>query len=206
MLFIFQRYSYTALISQPHLIPEMRRRTRRKICIGSSKLCILLRPESQLKQAAVKEEAVSHPCLVIRLAIQLCALDVNVAVSGIKVDVANGRRLGGSRVSEVDLWEEWWDDEVDVLSAHGVQAQHGKGREAAHGTRVIVSWKTGGGVVEGAGDVSVQVFCGETWSSGVVEYIDKEIGLFITNVKQAWSVVHKLKTTHKSVWTTECCD
>lgn len=62
------------------------------------------------------------PILSVRLSIQLRALDVDVLVVGVEVDVANRGFFAGELVGEGNFFEEGRDDEVDVLAGVGKDA------------------------------------------------------------------------------------
>lgn len=63
-----------------------------------------------------------YPILSIRLSIQLRALDVDILVLGVEVDVADGGSLAGELVGEGDFFEEGRGDEIDVLARVGKDA------------------------------------------------------------------------------------
>lgn len=79
------------------------------------------------------------PVLGIWLPVELRALDVNVLIGAIKVDVLHCRRLARQPVLDADLGEIRRQDEVYVLSSHGPQTHHGESAECTHGAGVIIT-------------------------------------------------------------------
>ena len=71
--------------------------------------------QHQLQDATILEEAVRDPVVRVRLAIERSALDVDVLIAAIKVDVPPDRgRLASKTIGDINLREERRYDEVYV--------------------------------------------------------------------------------------------
>lgn len=79
----------------------------------------LIPSQRQFQSSTFKKEAMLDPVFGVRLSIQLGALDVDVLVVGVEVDIANGSFLAGELVGERNFFEEGRCDEVDVLAGVG---------------------------------------------------------------------------------------
>jgi hypothetical protein len=103
---------------------EMEVQTGRQVLrLGTPSALIVA--QRQLQDATILEEAVRDPVLRVRLAIERSALDVDVLIAAIKVDVPNRGCLASKTVGDINLREERRYDEVYVLPAHGPRAHHG---------------------------------------------------------------------------------
>ena len=181
----------------------MRRCTWRQVLIFCSPGSTLVLPQCEFQNATLSKETMRQPTLRPLFSIQRRALDVNILVAGIKIDTLYRRRLARVRVRDADFLEEWRNDEIDVLAAHGVQAHHGKSSEGAHGAGVIITGNTIQGIVERGGNVLVGVVGRQTRTSGEVEQEEKKIGLFVTHVQKSFRIVQVLQTLDKCLWSAE---
>ncbi len=96
-------------------------------------------PERQDQFLALGKEAMVEPVLSVLFAIERCALDVNVLVSRIKVDVANGGSFPSQWMGNVDGLKERRGDEVYVLTGIGEETHHRESNKSTHSTTVVVS-------------------------------------------------------------------
>lgn len=165
-----------------------------------------MRPQRQFQLPTLREELMRQPTLRILFSIQFGALNVDVLIPSIEVDGSDSRGVARVRVPDVDFREEWGNDKVDVLAAHGVETHHGESCEGAHGARVVVAGDAVKGVVERAGDVLVGVLRGETRAASEMEEEEEEVGLLISNVQQAFSIMKELKTLHEGFRSSESWD
>ena len=80
--------------------------------------------QRQLQDATILEEVVRDPVVCVRIAVERSALDVDVHVAAIKVDVPDRGCLASKTVGDIYLREERRYDEVYVLPTHGPRAHH----------------------------------------------------------------------------------
>ena len=91
------------------------------------------------------------PC--VRLTVQSRALDIDVLVLRVEVDVSDRGRFVGLLVLDADLLEEGRGDEVDILAWIGEEPEQAEDGEGGHGTTIIVARETCIADVEAGGDV-----------------------------------------------------
>jgi len=65
-----------------------------------------------------------NPVLGISLSIQCRALNVNVLVGSIKIDITYRRDFSSLAACDIDLWEVWWGDEIYVLAGDWPKTHH----------------------------------------------------------------------------------
>ena len=64
------------------------------------------------------------PILRPRLTIPRSTLYIDGLISRIEVEVANCGNRAGNAVPDTDLFEEWWGDQIDILSMDWEEAHH----------------------------------------------------------------------------------
>lgn len=84
----------------------------------------LIVSQRQLQDATILEKTVCDPVLRVLLAVKRRALDVDILIAAIKVNVPNRGCLASQTVGDVDLREERRYDKVYVLPTHGPRAHH----------------------------------------------------------------------------------
>lgn len=143
-----------------------------------------------------------YPVPTIRLSIQLRALDIDVLVFGVKVDVPYCRRLICSRRGKADRLEERRDDKVHILSWVREKTDGGEQGEGGHSAGVIVSGETSKGGVEAGGYVCAMLefddestgghgstvvcsLCAESGAACVVWHVDGQKDRFVADVCEA---------------------
>lgn len=86
-----------------------------------------------------------NPILRVRYSIQRRGLDVDVRVAWVKVYISDCCRLVSGRRGYGNTFEEWWNDQVDILSRVWEEPNHGESHEGSHCSAIVVSEKSGTG-------------------------------------------------------------
>ena len=141
------------------------------------------------------------PVFGIRHAVEHRALNVEVLIRGVEVDVAHPRRLARQGVRDADLLEEGWYDQVNVLARVGEEAHHGEGDEGAHGAAVVVAREAVRGRGEEGGDVEVGALGREARPAGVVVLEHRQEGGLVADVGDVL-VVEVVETADEGLWPT----
>lgn len=185
-----------AILSQLHTIPTFQgavptkraavscRKTRRQILFVRTPRR-LITAQRELQDTAFEEEAMLKPILRIWLPIERGALDVNVLIARIEVDIPDRRLLASHAVIHAHFLEERRSDEIDILTGIWEDPGHREGYERSHGATVIVPCDANDGVVELGRDIEVRSLCTLSWPASIVVLIDREETLFIANVQEA---------------------
>lgn len=127
-------------------------------------------------------------------------LNVNIRITGIKVDISNPRNLARQRIRNVHRLKERRSDQVHVLARVGKETHHGEGHKRAHRAAVVVARQTIGSGAEELGDVIMRTLGGESRSSGVMVLKHREEGRLVADVRNVL-VVEIVQAVDEAVWT-----
>lgn len=109
-----------------------------------------------------------EPVLRVCSSVKPRRLYVYLLVCRIKVDISDRCRLASLRVGDADAWKVRWDDQVDVLTGGGEDAEHAEEDKGSHSTAVIVTGYALNSIVEHAGNVLMSLLRRQTWSTSIV--------------------------------------
>lgn len=166
------------------VVPRIAAKTGREVAHCSAPGALIL-AQSEDKLLSFREERVIDPVLSVRLAVKRCALDVNIIVGRVKVDIANRGRLACDGVLDADTTEVWRRDKIDILSRVREESHHAEGDERAHCATVVVARQTGHSRRKELRDVKVAALGGKRRTSSVVVLEDSEESRLVSDVRDA---------------------
>lgn len=169
--------------------------------LDSSTPRAFLGPKSKHKLLAFGEEGMVNPVLSVGLSVKGSALDVDVVVLGIEVDVADLGSLSSDRALDLYGFKERRNDKVDILAGVGEKTHHAHSNKGSHGATIIVTGKTSWGRGEELGDVEVAALGRQSRATSVVVLEDCQESGLVANVGDTL-VVEEVKTAAELVGTT----
>ena len=95
-------------------------------------------------------------------------MNVDVGISWVKVHVSDGCCIICDLRCDRDAFEIRGNDEIDILARIWKQSHHREREERAHGTTVIVSWKSRICGLEEGGDVEMRSFSRQCGTAGIM--------------------------------------
>lgn len=127
--------------------------------------------------------------LGIRLPIQCSALDVDVLILRVKVNIANRRLVPRQFVRDADFLKERWRNEVDILTGIRERSHHRQRNERSHRSTIVISWNARDGVIELGWNIKVSALRRFGRTASIVVLENWQESLLVTNVQQVWELV-----------------
>lgn len=110
-------------------LPLMRNRvteTGRQVLLPRTPVTFAL-SQCELERHTLRKKLMTNPIPRIRFPVEHCALDADVLVRRIEIDISDRGRLIGLRIGDLHRFEEGRIDEVDALAGIGEEAHHTPG-------------------------------------------------------------------------------
>ena len=180
------------------------RKTRRQILLSRSP-GTLIRTQRQIQNPTVQEEVMINPIFRINHPIERCALDINIPIRSVEIDIADRSRLPRHTVCDGNRGEKGRGDEVHVLTWVRENAEHSERDERSHGAAVVVAGNSGGGGIEIARDVEMCSFGALGWAAGVVVLVNCQECLFVADVEKS-GFMQVVESPDKLFGAPECDD